>query len=312
MNATLVETVRRYDSLYVSPRDGDALLSCAARVCSDRAKGLTVLVLSVFEGPAFRSASTPGAFYPGVEVLALGLPPAARRHPRHVSFASSCFETLAEDVTLRERLTRVLDDLRTRVRPRHVYAPLGVGGHVDHRIAGEAATVAFGSEAGRNVFLYEERPEALVAGEVRLRLGLLGARLPAGASGVAERGSLIRRLARHHRGAVLRGEGGGLIDWLRSLRPAAARWREARPWNPQKAFGPRLQPILHMADADATRYATQAAAALLPKGRAAARFANQAAAYARRLGAAGHAERYWLLLPRLQDTHEPPPESDLD
>lgn len=308
MNLPSLETIGRFDALYLSPRAGDALLSCAARLHSDRGKGLTVLVLSIFEGPAFRSSTPPAPDLLGSAVFALGLPGAARRHPAHASFASSCFERFADDELLRDRLAAILADLRIRVRPRHVYAPLGVGGHVDHRIVCEAATLAFGSEAGRNVFLYEDRPEALVAGEVRLRLGLLGARLPAGAVGVADPASLVRRLARQHRGAVLRGEGGGLFDRWRALRPAVARWREARAWSPQKAFGPRLQPVVHVADADAAGYATATAAALLPRGRAAARCAHQAAAYARRLGAAGYAERYWLLLPRLDGG--PLPEAD--
>jgi len=299
MDVPSLETIGRFDALYLSPREGDALLSCAARLHSDRSKALTTLVLSIFEGPAFRSSRPPAPDLLGGEVFSLGLPGAARRHPGHASFASSCFERFADDEIVRDRLAAILADLRSRVRPRHVYAPLGVGGHVDHRIVCEAAIQAFGSEAGRNVFLYEDRPEALVAGEVRLRLGLLGGRLPAGAVGAPDRGSILGRLVRQHRGAVLRGEGGGLFDRWRALRPAVARWREARAWNPQKAFGPRFQPVVHMADADADGYAAATAAAFLPKGRAAGRCARQAAAYARRLGAAGYAERYWLLLPRL-------------
>jgi hypothetical protein len=306
------ESLGRYDSLYLSPREGDALLSCAARLYADHGKGLSALVVSIFEGPAFRSGRTPLPPLPAAEVLSLGLPPAGRRHPRHATFASSRFATLEDDAVVRDKLARTLDDLKNRVRPRHVFAPLGAGGHVDHRIVGEAATTVFGAEAGRNVFLYEDRPEALVPGEVRLRLSLLGARLPAGASDAAERSTFLRHLMRHRRGAALRGEGRSPLDGLRSLRPAVARWREASGWNPQKAFGPRLQPVLQIADREAAPHVLQAAVSALPEKRGVrSRFARHAAAYTRRLGAGGYAERYWLLLPRLDGAHGPTAEENL-
>jgi hypothetical protein len=83
----------------------------------------------------------------------------------------------------------------------------------------------------------------------------------------------------------------------------------SRVWNPQKAFGPRLQPVVHAADAPALAAAHEALLALLPpdaRGRArkARRFETLSAAYTRRLGAAGHAERFWLLLPSLHGAEE--------
>jgi hypothetical protein len=93
-----------------------------------------------------------------------------------------------------------------------------------------------------------------------------------------------------------------LSDRLRSSGGAAREWRLARAWNPQKAFGPRLQPVVHAADTDALAAAHAATLLLFPadaRGRArrARRFEALSAAYARRLGAPGHAERFWLLLP---------------
>jgi LmbE family N-acetylglucosaminyl deacetylase len=302
-----VEEVRRYDSLYISPRSGDALLSCAARMQAEARKGSTALVLTLFAGPSFAGAAGPSPSLAGVDHVSLGLEPASRRHPKQAVLSSLRFDAFPEDGALRDRIARLLVDLRPRVGPRHVLAPLGVGGHVDHRIAHDAALEAFGGkEAGRNVFLYEERPEALLPGHVRLRLGLLGARLPAGAVGSAERSSFLRFLARHHRGARLRGEGGGWLDRLKAVRPAAARWREAGAWNPQKAFGPRLQPVVQRGDAEAAAFARQAVSALVPAARgAAARFEGLVASYTRRLGGGEHAERYWLLLPLLEGGREP-------
>jgi hypothetical protein len=303
-----VEQVSRYDSLYLSPRSGDAFLSCAARLCADASKGRTALVLTLFEGPSFVGAALPLPSLAGVDHVSLGLTSAGRRHPKRPVLSSLRFDAFLEDDSLRERVLRLLVDLRPRVAPRHVFAPLGVGGHIDHRIAHDAAILAFGGrEAGRDVFLYEERPEALGRGEVRLRLGLLGARLPAGAVRSAERSSFLAHLARHHRGAHLRGEGGGLLDQIKALRPSAAQWRAAAAWNPQRAFGPRLQPVVHVADAGAVAFARQVAAAVVPASRGtAARYQGLAASYAHSLrGGAEHVERYWLLLPMLEGGRAP-------
>jgi LmbE family N-acetylglucosaminyl deacetylase len=302
-----VEQVGRYDSLYVSPRSGDALLACAARMHADAGKGSKALVVTLFEGPAFAGGASLLPSLLGVDNVSIGLRPAQRRHPQRPPLSSLRFDTFPEDDTLRDQIARHLADLRPRVRPRHVFAPLGVGGHLDHRIAHDAAISAFGGrEAGRNVFLYEERPEAFPRGQVRLRLGLLGARLPAGAVRSADRSSFLRYLAGHHRAAQLRGDAGGVLDRLRAVRPAAARWREARAWNPQKAFGPRLQPMIHVADAGAAAFAREVASAIVPDARGAAlRFESLAAEYTKRLGGGGHLERYWLLLPLLEGGREP-------
>jgi LmbE family N-acetylglucosaminyl deacetylase len=302
-----VEQVGRYDSLYISPRFGDAHLSCAARMHLDAGHGRAALLLTVFEGSAFGPAAISLPILPGVDRVSLGLQPARQRHPRRRALSSLRFDAFPEDASLREGLARVLVDLRLRVEPRHVFAPLGVGGHIDHRLAYEAAMETFGGrEAGRNVFLYEERPEAFTPGLVRLRLALLGARLPAGAVRSAEPSSLLGHLARHRRGAQLRGEGGGLLDRLEAARRAMAQWREAGAWNPQKAFGPRLQPVVQVADAGAAEFARQAASAVVPTAHGAfARYRGMAASYARRLGGGEHVERYWLLLPLLDGGREP-------
>jgi len=304
-----LDEVGRYDSLYVSPGKGDALLSCAARLHADASQGRTALVLNLFAGPSFHGSPGPSPSLPGLDQVTLGLPSAHERHPESRVLSSLRFDAFPEDDALRDQLTRLLVDLRPRVAPLHVVAPLGVGGHIDHRIAHDAAVGAFGGrEAGRNVFLYEDRPEAVGRGQVRLRLGLLGARLPPGAVRAAERSSLVRYVAQQSRGAQLRGERGGLVDRLRALRFGVARWRAARVWNPQRAYGPRLQPVLHVADAAGASFAKQVGSALMPAARGAARhFEGLAASYARRLSGAEHVERYWLLLPLLEADRESTP-----
>jgi hypothetical protein len=173
---------------------------------------------------------------------------------------------------------------------------------VDHILAYEAAVRAFATEAGRNLFLYEERPEAFVPGAVRTRLALMGARLPPAGESSAPRARLTSMLWRADEPGRLRNDPGGLRDRLAMLAAARRRWRSARAWNPLRAFGPRLQPIVHAGDEEARSLAREVAELVLPRDRkgrprAARRFGARADKAARNLGAPYHAEKLWLFLP---------------
>jgi LmbE family N-acetylglucosaminyl deacetylase len=222
MPALDLERLGRYESVYVSPHVDDAVLSCTGRILWERERGLKVLVLALFEDT---ESESPAAFARlGVDYVAAGLPPAVRRRPSETSFRALAFDPRPEDEDWRHRTARLLNDLVPWVRPRHVYAPLGVGGHIDHRLVHEAALQAYADKPGRNVFFYEERPEAVVPGAVRMRLGLLGARLPPGAAQAAETAGLTRYLLRFHLAPALRGD-------LRG-------WRRQRGHRPGRARGP--------------------------------------------------------------------------
>jgi hypothetical protein len=194
------------------------------------------------------------------------------------------------DDDLLARAVELLAEVGHHTRAREIYAPLGVGQHIDHRLAHEASRGAFPRSDGRNVFLYEERPEALAPGAVRVRLSQIGARLPPGAVEAADRAGLARFLVRFHVAPTFRGEMSGWGDRLRSAALAASQWRESRAWHPLKGFGPRLQPVVHSAEqaAGEIRELTGPLPAPLEKlGRA----------YSTALGRGDHAERYWLSLP---------------
>jgi LmbE family N-acetylglucosaminyl deacetylase len=287
------------DSLYVSPHHDDALLSCGARLLAEAARGLRIVVVTVFgdsgrEWPAVGALATAN-----VRRIALGLPDARRRSDYYSTFQALVEGRRADDDRWVKQLASVLTDVGHRSKASQVYVPLGVGSHIDHRLAHEACLRGFQSGDGRNVFLYEERPEAFVRGAVRVRLGQLGARLPPAAAQAADRARLAPFLWRFHLAPSLRGDIRGWPERLRSTGLAARQWRQGRQWHPQKGFGPRLQPVVHPTDGaqlESVRALLQAA--LAPSGgRAASRVARLSAAYARRLGAVEHAERFWLLLP---------------
>ena len=297
----------RYDALYVSPHADDAALSCAGRLLGERARGQRVLVLALFESEA--GATITELLARGADVTLAGLDSAPRRRPR-APFRSIGFERSGEDADAFEAVVRVLADVAPRAKARQVYVPLAVGGHIDHRLTHEAALQVLVDEPGRNLFLYEERPEAFAPGAVRVRLGLVAARLPPGARHAARRAGLARYLFRVNAAPAARGDLRGLIDRFRSLGAAAGEWRATRVWNPQKAFGPRLQPVVHPAEAGVAPLAEELWAAVVPtrrrsRARASERFRNAALAYARKIAAGAghdHAERYWLVLPSLPGT----------
>jgi hypothetical protein len=290
----------RCDSLFVAPRGEDVLLACPARIEREAERGRRALVLALFEpmgaeSDASRCAATLGARY-----LSAGLPAAAAR--RASPEAGLFLERSREDDAVSLEATRLLSLAAPRTQAVNLFVPLGLGGTADDLVAYEAAIRAFATEPGRNLFLYEERPEAFVPGAVRTRLALLGARLPPGAQGAAEAASLARHLWATNDPLRIRGRAVPLTGRLGRIAAARRRFKRASPWNPLRAFGPRLQPIVHVGDEEALQRASAIVEALLPKdgkGRArpAQRFRRQAAAAAKRLGGVYHAERFWLFLP---------------
>ncbi len=295
--------VEGYDAVFVSPHVGDVPLACGARLLAEAGARRRVLLVVVCGEP---SEAVPGTGWPAalerwrIDLLALRQPAAAERDPAYGSLRGVAFERRACDDAALAALLRLFEELRPRARARDVYLPLAVGGHADHRLTCEAGLRAFIPGEGRNVFLYEDRPAVLLPGALRLRLGQLGAWLPPGTPALDELG-LARLLLRAQRESLL---GCSPCEWAERVRcsPLLARqWRAMRAWRPQRGRGPRLQPVLDLAegaaaqDLDAIRSEWDAHR---PAGAPAAeRLARLGAEYARRLGGEAHAERYWLLLP---------------
>ncbi len=279
-----------YDAVYVSTYHWDAPISCAGRLAADRKRGQRALVVTAFEG------AEAAAF--GADHLALGLPKARDR-----GVAAGSIEEASglpgDDEALVADLARSLEEVFRRARPRALLIPLGVGEHVDSLVAHEAALRTFHAGAGRDVYLYEERPEAFVSGSVRIRLAKMGARLPPAAARVAGEGGLLRLLIRTQTVPGLRDPEPGLARRAARAREALRRWSQARAWRPLRALGPRLQPLVLRGDAaalDDARSLFRAASAGFG-AKAAERLLRFGSDHARRLCGAAWAERFWLLLP---------------
>jgi hypothetical protein len=273
------------DSLYVAPSQDDILMSLAARLVADQAEGRRVVLVGLFDEPGLATREADAA----IDAVLGGTPPTRVRLGLPLD---------SPDVVL--LAAEALSDLRYRTRAGDLYMPLGVGGDLGRRVAHEAALHAYGSGEGRNVFLYEERPEAVVPGAVRMRLAQIGAWLPPGAAHAAEAAGLPSFLLSFHVPSSLRGEMRTWAERLRSTGEATRQWREARAWHPLKGLGPRLQPVVHVPTETQLEAVGGVVAAVMPgstRSRPRARFGSLARNYARRLGGATHAERLWLLLP---------------
>ncbi|HJS59011.1 MAG TPA: hypothetical protein VKA01_12990 [Vicinamibacteria bacterium] len=282
------------DAVFVSAHEGEAALSCAARIDAERRRGRRTLVVTLFRAPDEEA---------DLDGLSLGLPDAPHRSADYAPLAEALFgHSAVEDDSLLAA-THLLDEIFQRTRPRQIYLPLGVGGHVDHRVAHEAGLKALPPQPGCDVRFYEERPEALVPGAVRMRLGEIGARLPPGAVRVAHEGGLARFLVRYNAVPLRREKWRGVRERMALTRLAARAWWDTRAWQPHKAFGIRVQPVVQAAEGleavrDAARRFEQRRSA---PPRALRRLLALSAAYARRLGGKDWVERYWLLLPSRDD-----------
>jgi len=227
----------------------------------------------------------------GVTHLAAGLPAAAHRAARYATYPGLLGERDGADDRCLHDVVDLLNSVGNRARPRQVYAPLGVGGHVDHRLAHEASRAVFPGGDGRNVFLYEERPEAFVRGAVRLRLGQLGARLPPAAAQAADAPGLSDLVLRFTAPAAYRRDVHGLTARLSAIGPVFRAWRKSRRWHPLRALGPRLQPVVYPTGSSALAGVRELVGSF---GHA---LDGLSARYLARLGGGVHSERYWLLLP---------------
>jgi len=296
-----LHSLGRYDCLFVSPHAGDALLSCIGRMLWERDRGMRVLVLVVFAGQSDGGHSDEALDRLGFDEMRLDLPSAPRRQDSYSSFAAVLHGRHPADerqlVSLREDLDRVL----THCQARHIYAPLAVGGHVDHRLVHEAGYHAMPEAPGREVFFYEDRPYAFLPGAVWMRLGALGARLPPAAQ-LSEGTGLVQYLLRFQMATYVRAHAHGL-DRLRCSGAAFRQWLDARGWHPRRAAGPRFQPVEHRLEAPAIEVAREMLAwhaARLSLCTSAPHARPSHPAGVPRLKRRDESERYWLLLPPLE------------
>jgi hypothetical protein len=265
----------RFDSVVFADSASLAALSCFARLRSARDAGGKSLLLPLVDSS-------------GAEAIrARGLGDVQR------------FEEFEDDPAAaaqpwRERLAVVI----RRLGPRHVMAPLGLPGSPQAIDYFKTLRSVLSVDPGRDLLFFEERPHCLVAESVRLRLAGLGVRLPPASQ---------LRSPRHYGFFALRlltGVGvppifGGLRERSRLSASLKASFRDAADWDPQRALGPKLQPVIEpWTDGDSTDLFALAAELGL-EGRLGSRkaFRRRMARHAAGAGNRTPMERYWLSLP---------------
>lgn len=207
-----------YDAIYLSPHLDDVALSCGGQIHDLRSSGRSVLVVTVGAGDEPAEAVPPlavmlhrawGLDRPGpngegavarrraedlaacrlldVDVLHWDLPEAPYR--RDAATGEPLYRRL-EDLFGqlppgdRPSVLRVAERLAELPAHRELYAPLAVGGHVDHEIVRRAAEQRFGS----SLAYYEEYPYARRRRDVRRLTRTVGWKskvVPVSAQGMA-------------------------------------------------------------------------------------------------------------------------------
>lgn len=216
--------------LIVSPHLDDAVLSCAGAIREHVRRGDQVIVATVFtqghDHAQRRAEDLRAVASLGAIALHLGLLDA----PDRLGCART-HRALVEEAVVVEAdvawVQGVLDAAIRRVKPSHVWGPLGVGGHIDHRVVHAALSGhASGTGGTPGAVLYEDRPYAFLAGAVRRRLLDLG--LPVRAA--PDSGATITRdLVRSPDPAIVR-DGLQSLPHLRSLLTDEDGGARARTW----------------------------------------------------------------------------------
>jgi LmbE family N-acetylglucosaminyl deacetylase len=160
--------------LVVSPHLDDAVMSCAGAIYAHARDGHRVVVATVFtqgrDHARRRDEDVAACAALGAEALHLGLLDA----PERLGIARSHRAIVEEEVVADADVSAVcaaLDDVVDSVHAACIYAPLGVGDHIDHRVVHAAM------HRRAPVVLYEDRPYAFLAGATRTRLAALGLRV---------------------------------------------------------------------------------------------------------------------------------------
>jgi hypothetical protein len=275
----------RFDSVVFADSAWIAALSCFGRLKADRDAGRKTLVVPLVDcsGAGVISGRGLGSVR-GLEELE-----AAERRA-------------GPTLPLRERMVVVI----RRVDPKHVFAPLGLLGAAQAIDYFNALLSALSVDRGRDLLFFEERPECLVPEVVPLRLAIKGVRLPPA--------SELRSPCRYapFRLRLVTGFGippiyGGLRERSRLSRAQRTAFQEAAGWDPQRALGPRLQPVTGEWSERDTTELFEVAAALGQESRLGSMrsFKRGIARHAAGAGSPVPIERCWLSLPN-------PPGADAD
>lgn len=194
---------RNYRHIYLQPHFDDAVLSCGGSIALQVATGQRVLVVTVFGGAPAEGTPLSGFAQQllqrdglgsnaadavrrrreedaaavqslGGDVLWLDFPEAIYRGaPAYYGTNEALFGTVnSADVALDQQLASVFARIHQQAPLAALYAPLGVGNHVDHQLVCSAADQLAQQKA--NVKFFEDFPYVTVPGALSARQQQLG------------------------------------------------------------------------------------------------------------------------------------------
>lgn len=269
----------RFDSVVFADSASLAALSCFARLKSERAAGRKSLLVPLVD-PS-------------------GAPAIAARGLGEVrGFEDVEGDQGAALQPWRERVSVVI----RRLGPRHVMVPLGLMGAPQAIDYFKTLRAVLSVDPGRDLLFFEERPHCLVAEAVRLRLAVLGVRLPPASQLRSPRGYGLFALR------LLTGLGvppifGGVRERSSLSSALKPSFRDAADWDPLRALGPKLQPVIEpWADEDSAELFVLASELGLEGSLGSKKaFQRRMARHAAGAGTRTPMERYWLSLPGQAD-----------
>lgn len=192
------------EHIYLSPHPDDVVLSCGGTVYEQAARGERVAVITVFgasppagepltefatslhgrwqasaaaaafdDAPAARRAEDAASFarlHPSVELIHLPLTDCIYRHSPEGEPLYDSEESLFGRVHPNDPALDLLAEAPPLPQAARLYAPLGAGGHVDHKVL-RLAMVEWGAPA-RRVWYYEDYPYVAEPGVLATTLAL--------------------------------------------------------------------------------------------------------------------------------------------
>lgn len=205
MQLTAIDAVgRQYRHVYLAPHYDDAVLSCGGSLALQQMTVQHTLVITIFGG-AGKPGTAPSAFAAqvqreagfgpgaadavaqrraedvaacgllGADTLWLDFPDALYRGYDHREALFGAVDRA--DTAIEEQIAALLQEVRSRAPLAVIYAPLGVGHHVDHQILCSAADRLVPQQA--NVKFYEDFPYVAAPSALSDRQRELGLKMEA-------------------------------------------------------------------------------------------------------------------------------------
>ncbi len=201
MHLESVEQIdRHHRQIYLSPHYDDAVLSCGGTIALQHLVGHQALVITVFGGasdaplPAFaqqlhrqagygasaaeavarrRAEDAAACEHLGADTLWLDFPEALYRG--YDSQDALFGDANRTDITFEDEIAAILLEIRSRAPLAAIYAPLGIGHHVDHLLVCSAADRLAQQKA--NVKFFEDFPYVTNPGALEDRQRELGLKM---------------------------------------------------------------------------------------------------------------------------------------